>query len=71
MEQKVIELLSEVFNDWQEAGWIPNWRIELGQETTRLVREKGWTLLAPLIHAKAVADGGFYSPRRWPSVTQK
>ena len=42
-EQQVQDRLAEVFDDWQAMGWIPSWRIEPGQETTRLTREKGWT----------------------------
>lgn len=42
-EQKVIELLTERFAEWQEKGYIPSRRIEPGDETTRLMRERGWT----------------------------
>ena len=28
---------------WQEEGWIPDWRIQAGAETSRLGRERGWT----------------------------
>jgi len=43
MEQKVARLLYKVFDDWQSAGWIPNWRIEPGQKTDELIRTRGWT----------------------------
>ena len=42
-EQLVFDLLKERFADWQERGFIPRKRIELGNETTRLLRERGWT----------------------------
>jgi hypothetical protein len=42
-EQKVLELLQERFHDWQEKGYIPSLPIEPGEETTRLMRERGWT----------------------------
>jgi putative DNA methylase len=29
--------------DWQAKGWIPDMRIEPGDETERLYRERGWT----------------------------
>lgn len=42
------ELIVEKFigkhlTDWQEKGWIPDMRIEPGDETERLYRERGWT----------------------------
>jgi adenine-specific DNA methylase len=42
-EQKVLALLRERFCDWQAKGYIPNLPIEPGDETTRLMRERGWT----------------------------
>ena len=35
-EQKVINLLSERFSDWQEKGYIPNGKIEEGDKTKEL-----------------------------------
>jgi putative DNA methylase len=29
--------------EWQAKGWVPDMRIESGAETTRLIRERGWT----------------------------
>lgn len=42
-EEKVLALLRERFSKWQEQGYIPSRRIEPGAETTRLMRERGWT----------------------------
>ncbi|WP_416666333.1 anti-phage-associated DUF1156 domain-containing protein [Egbenema bharatensis] len=42
-EAKVLGLLQERFDDWQEKGYIPSRQIEPGDETTRLQRERGWT----------------------------
>ena len=42
-ESKVLQLLTERFLDWQEKGYIPSRKIEPGDETTRLFRERGWT----------------------------
>jgi adenine-specific DNA methylase len=42
-EGKVLALLRERFSDWQARGYIPSRRIEPGDETTRLQRERGWT----------------------------
>lgn len=41
-EEKVKKLLKVRINEWQEKGFIPNSEIELGAETTRLIRERGW-----------------------------
>lgn len=42
-EARVLELLDERFDEWQEEGFIPSSRIESGKETDRLLRERGWT----------------------------
>jgi putative DNA methylase len=42
-ERRVLELLRERFHKWQEKGYLPSCRIEPGDETTRLLRERGWT----------------------------
>jgi len=41
-EKRVVELLSERFQEWQKKGYIPSDRIEDGDETSRLRRERGW-----------------------------
>jgi adenine-specific DNA methylase len=42
-ERKVLSLLEQRFEGWQEKGFIPSKTIEHGDETTRLFRERGWT----------------------------
>jgi putative DNA methylase len=42
-EEKVLELLVDRFNEWQDKGYIPSLRINPGSETGRLQRERGWT----------------------------
>jgi putative DNA methylase len=61
VEEMVVDLLSEVFDDWQTAGWIPNWRIEPGMETTRLQRERGWTYWHHLFTPRQLLMNGYYS----------
>ncbi|WAM37308.1 anti-phage-associated DUF1156 domain-containing protein [Caldicellulosiruptor acetigenus] len=41
-EKKVIDLLKERFDEWQQKGYIPSDMIEEGEETSRLYRERGW-----------------------------
>lgn len=62
-EQRILDELRQVFDDWQAAGWIPNWRIEPGQETTRLTREKGWTYWHHLYTPRQLVMAGQYSRR--------
>lgn len=62
-EERVLETLRSVFDDWQAAGWIPSWRIEPGQETTRLGREKGWTYWHHLFTPRQLLMLGEYSRR--------
>ncbi len=42
-ERKVEEFVSIHLAEWQNEGWLPDMRIELGDETTRLLRERGWS----------------------------
>lgn len=42
-ECKVEETVAVNLADWQAKGWIPDMRIEPGDETARLQRERGWT----------------------------
>ncbi len=42
-EDIVKNFVREKFDLWAEKGYIPCVPIELGDETTRLLREKGWT----------------------------
>ncbi len=42
-EAKVKSLLAERFADWQRSGFIPSRVIQPGVETSRLLRERGWT----------------------------
>jgi adenine-specific DNA methylase len=42
-ERKVEKLVREGLEHWQRVGLIPDMEIEPGDETTRLIRERGWT----------------------------
>lgn len=43
LERKVEDYVSSHLAGWQEKGWVPDVRIEPGDETERLYRERGWT----------------------------
>jgi len=53
-EQKVEQIVRENLAAWQEAGLVPDMAIEPGEETTRLVRERGWTYWHHLFSPRAL-----------------
>ncbi len=57
-EKKVVRLLEERFAEWQEKGYIPNSRIEEGDETSRLMRERGWTYWHQLFNPRQLLVHG-------------
>ncbi|MBP8699883.1 MAG: DUF1156 domain-containing protein, partial [Syntrophorhabdaceae bacterium] len=57
-EQKVISLLDERFTEWQQKGYIPSSKIEEGDETTRLIRERGWTHWHQLFNPRQLLTQG-------------
>jgi adenine-specific DNA methylase len=63
VEQQVINQLSAVFDRWQDAGWVPNWRVETGAETARINREKGWTYWHHLFNPRQLLIAGAYSEK--------
>lgn len=42
-EEKVIRIVEENLDDWQEAGFTPDMKIEPGYNTSQPIRERGWT----------------------------
>src|ERR1019366_3163796 len=42
-ERQVEEIVRENLARWQDEGLVPDMKIEPGEETTRLFRERGWT----------------------------
>lgn len=59
-EQKVVTLLAERFNDWQEKGYIPSSEIEAGDETSRLLRERGWKYWHQLFNPRQLLVHGLF-----------
>lgn len=60
-EEKVSAMLDKSFDDWQKAGWIPNWRIEPGEKTNEPIRLKGWTYWHHLFTPRQLLMNGYYS----------
>jgi putative DNA methylase len=42
-ERTVEAYMAANLAEWQSRGWLPDMRIETGDETARLLRERGWT----------------------------
>lgn len=59
-EQKVVALLAERFVEWQKIGCIPNSEIELGLETTRLTKERGWRYWHQLFNPRQLLVHGLF-----------
>lgn len=65
-EREVEELVRMKLADWQDQGLVPDMRIETGQETARLVRERGWTYWHHLFNARQLLQYAFYFSHRTP-----
>ena len=51
-ERNVATIVSDSLAEWQQRGLVPDMRIEPGIETTRLLRERGWTYWHHLFPAR-------------------
>lgn len=57
-EEKVVSLLGEHFDEWQGKGYVPNSIVEEGDETTRLMRERGWAYWHQLFNPRQLLING-------------
>ena len=57
-EKRVIDLLSERFNEWQEKGYIPSMMIEEGYNTDQPMRERGWQYWHQLFNRRQLLVSG-------------
>lgn len=62
-EKKVIEILSSIFNDWQEKGYIPSEKIETGYNTDQPIRERGWAYWHQLFNPRQLLINGLFSKK--------
>jgi putative DNA methylase len=75
-ERKVAEIVAENLARWQSEGSVPDLQIEPGDETSRLMRERGWTywhhLYMPrqLYYAALVAEAVRAQPRDLAAALQ-
>ncbi len=56
-ERRVTEYVRAHLADWEAAGLPPDMKIEAGQETNRLLRERGWTHWRHLINPRQLLAG--------------
>jgi len=59
-EEKVLRLLEERFDEWQEKGYIPSRRIEPGNKTDEPMRTRGWTHWHHLFSPRQLLTLGLY-----------
>jgi adenine-specific DNA methylase len=61
VEDKVTSALSKTFAQWRSEGIIPDWRIQDGNETSRLGRERGWAFWSNLFNPRQMLTIGRYA----------
>ena len=57
-ERIVDEYVSSHLSEWQNKGWIPDMRIEVGYNTNQPIRERGWTHWHHLFNPRQLLIGG-------------
>ena len=56
-EQLVIDYVAANLADWQEAGFVPDMRIEAGEKTDEPIRTRGWTYWHHLFNSRQLLIG--------------
>ncbi len=59
-ENKVIKLLQERFEDWQNKGFLPEMRIEEGAKTDEPIRTRGWQYWHQLFNPRQLLIHGLF-----------
>lgn len=62
-EQKVVDILSKHFEEWQEKGYIPSDRIKSGYNTDQVIRERGWQYWHQLFNPRQLLQLGLFSKK--------
>lgn len=57
-EQKVIDYITEHFENWQKEGFLPDMKIEKGYNTDQPIRERGWTYWHHLFNPRQLLING-------------
>ncbi len=68
--ERIVEtFIAQNLADFQAKGWLPDMRIESGDETERLYRERGWTHWHHLFNPRQLLTGALIN--RQSSATEK
>ena len=59
-EEKVLLLLRERFEGWQQKGYVPSRKIESGYNTDQPIRERGWTHWHHLFNPRQLLMNGLF-----------
>ena len=72
-EAEALRLLEERFAAWQAKGYIPSRAIAPGDETTRLMRERGWTHWHHLFNPRQLLFAGAFVQQivEWADLSMK
>ena len=60
-EKQALVLLKDRFFEWQKKGYLPSMKIEEGDETSRLMRERGWTHWHHLFTPRQLLINGLFN----------
>lgn len=59
-EKLTFELLNERFVEWQNKGYVPKAKIEIGYNTAQPVKERGWSHWHHLFNTRQLLTHGLY-----------
>lgn len=63
LEEECSRRIRENLDQWQNDGWIPDWRIQDGYNTAQPIRERGWTYWHQLFTPRQLLMAAEYSRR--------
>ena len=67
-EKVVQDYIKEHLAEWQEKGYVPEVRIEEGRETSRPIRERGWTYWHHLFNPRQLLVAGLVNQTKDAAV---
>jgi len=59
-EKKIVEILNNSFDQWQEEGYIPDLKIKKGWNTNQLIYEKGWKYWNNVFNPRQLLINGLF-----------
>ena len=61
VESRITEMVRTNLHEWQQQGWIPDWRIQDGEKTQEPIRTRGWTFWHHLFTPRQLLMAASYS----------